>query len=195
MNAIVIYNSKRGSTKKYADWISEELDCLSVPFSALDKSGGFSDESGAAHNIDEYDAIVYGGWLRGSGIVGYDKFKVIAAGLEEKTILFAVGISEYNPQNYMQICEINFPETADGKIDMSAVKLFYCPGAYDSNKVKGLDGMMMWFAKRVLLAGKTSDGIGAANKMADAIENGADFSDRKYIDPIVRAALKKADKQ
>ncbi|MEE1351031.1 MAG: flavodoxin domain-containing protein [Clostridia bacterium] len=30
MNPIVIYKSKYGSTKQYAEWIADELNCLAV---------------------------------------------------------------------------------------------------------------------------------------------------------------------
>ena len=31
--AIVIYTSKRGSTKQYAEWIAEDLGCEAIAFS------------------------------------------------------------------------------------------------------------------------------------------------------------------
>ena len=36
--AIVIYTSKRGSTKQYAEWIAEDLGCGAVPLSDVLKS-------------------------------------------------------------------------------------------------------------------------------------------------------------
>lgn len=179
MKAIVVYNSKRGSTERYARWIAESLECEAVKLTEL---GGRS--------LSDFDCVIFGGWLRGSGIVGYDKFKALDAGLESRTILFAVGISEYTPQNYMQICQINFPETAEGKVDMSGMQLFYCPGAYEPDKVRGLDRLMMGFAKSVLKGGKTAEGAEAADRMVASIENGVDMTDRKYADQVVKAAKK-----
>ena len=61
--SIVIYTSKRGSTRQYAEWIAEDLGCEALPL---------SDAKGM--DLHEYDCVIYGGWIRGSGIVDFDKF-------------------------------------------------------------------------------------------------------------------------
>ena len=61
--SIVIYTSKRGSTRQYAEWIAEDLGCKALPL---------SDAKGI--DLHEYDCVIYGGWIRGSGIVDFDKF-------------------------------------------------------------------------------------------------------------------------
>jgi len=175
---IVIYTSKRGTTKQYAEWIAEELDCACVPMPEADLD-----------SLDQYEVIIYGSWLRGSGIVDFDKLAPHLEGLKDRTILFVTGISEYNPENYMQICDINFK----GFENMDKMKLFFCPGRYDPANVKGLDKMLMGIAKRVLRSGKTPDGASAADAMIDAIEHGTDQVDRKYIRPIVGNAKNKLE--
>ena len=134
--------------------------------------------------IPEYDLIIYGSWLRGSGIVDFDKIEPYLEGSKDHTILFVTGVSEYNPQNYLQICEINF----DGRENMDRMQLFFCPGRYDPAQVKGLDRMLMAVAKKVLKSGQTAEDGGAAMKMIRNIEEGVDLVDRKYIDPILNAA-------
>ena len=138
--AIVIYNSKRGSTKQYAEWIASELDCTAVPLINFDYG-----------SLDRFDVVIFGGWLRGSGIVGFDKFRKQIVGCEDKLILFVTGISEYNPANYQQICEINFK---DG-VNMQNTLLYFCPGRYVPGEVKGLDKFLMAVSKKVLLSGTT----------------------------------------
>ena len=49
MNAIVIYKSKYGSTKAYAEWIAEELSCSAVDVKSI-----------KVEDILGYDVIVYG---------------------------------------------------------------------------------------------------------------------------------------
>lgn len=179
MNArtIVIYNSKRGATRQYAEWIAEDLDCRCVALQNCD-----------LHSLEQFELILFGGWLRGSGIVGLDKIKKKVRGIEDRLIVFACGISEYNPANYMQICEINFK----GATDMSNVGLYYCPGAYDPARVQGLDRMLMGIAKKILMSGRTGgEASEAAEAMRDAIVHGIDRMDRRYADQIVRAARQK----
>ena len=50
MNAIVIYKSKYGSTKAYAEWIAEALSCQAVEAKSV-----------KADDLLAYDTIVYGG--------------------------------------------------------------------------------------------------------------------------------------
>lgn len=173
--AIVIYTSKRGSTKQYAEWMAEDLGCEAVSLTEFDKA-----------TIPEYDLVIYGSWLRGSGIVDYDTLDPYLEGMKDRTVLFVTGVSEYNPANYLQICEINF----DGRENMNQMQLYFCPGRYEPENVKGLDRMLMGIAKKVLKAGKTADDGGAADKMIERIENGVDLVDRRYTEPVLRAARK-----
>ena len=158
--AIVIYNSKRGSTKQYAEWIASELDCTAVPLINFD----------------------YGSLDR------FDKFRKQIVGCEDKLILFVTGISEYNPANYQQICEINFK---DG-VNMQNTLLYFCPGRYVPGEVKGLDKFLMAVSKKVLLSGTTDkESAAAANSMVDAIVNGVDNDDERYAKQVIRAALRR----
>ncbi len=172
---IVLYTSKRGSTKQYAEWIAEDLNCEAHSLMDVDLA-----------TLSEYDLIVYGAWLRGSGIVDYDKLDPYLESLKNRTVLFVTGISEYNPANYLQICEINF----DGRENMDQMQLFFCPGKYDPAQVKGLDRMLMAVAKRVLKSGETASDNGAAAHMIQNIDNGVDLVNRKYTEPILKAANK-----
>ncbi len=52
MSTIVIYKTKYGSTKTYADWIAEELVCESVDAKSV-----------KIEDLEKYDTIVYGGGL------------------------------------------------------------------------------------------------------------------------------------
>ena len=71
--AIVIYNSKRGSTKQYAEWIAGDLECIAVPLQNFDYG-----------SLSQFDVVIFGSWLRGSGIVGFDKFRKQIADFADK---------------------------------------------------------------------------------------------------------------
>lgn len=182
---LIVYTSKRGSTEKYANWIAKglcefassedmviQIDCM--PFADFDING-----------IGDYDIVIYGGWLRGSGIVGFDKIKSRVQEDPEKFIIYCCGISDCNPANYMQICDINF----GGKADLSKAVLYYCPGAYDPKSVKGMDKLMMMFAKHILLKGKVRGEEGAAYNMMKMIDEGCDLTDRKYAEAVVKQVI------
>lgn len=60
MKNIVVYESKYGSTEKYAKWIGEELNC---------KVSKISDVT--TEELLNYDNIVFGGWLQAGKIKGF----------------------------------------------------------------------------------------------------------------------------
>lgn len=64
MNILLIYKSKTGFTKRYAEWISQEIDCKVVDISNIE-------------NIDfkYYDLIVYGSRIYAGKVDGLDKIK------------------------------------------------------------------------------------------------------------------------
>ena len=60
MNKIVVmYQSKYGATKKYAEWLSKELSC-----------DIFETKKAKVEGVLTYDTIVLGGGIYASGIAG-----------------------------------------------------------------------------------------------------------------------------
>ena len=59
MNAIVIYKTKYGSTKTYAEWIAKELACDIVEHKSV-----------SVADLEKYDTIIYGGGLYAEVING-----------------------------------------------------------------------------------------------------------------------------
>lgn len=181
MKAIVIYTSKRGSTKQYAEWIAEELGCAAVPLSGVDWS---------VTDLSEYDCIIYGGWIRGSGIVDFGSFaKHLDAGLMERLIVFGVGFADETAENYTQVWGYSIgridPENRNGAI------LYILGGRYDPGAVTGFDRFLMKIMRTVLISGSTKDAKSAAGMMRDRIDNGCDMVDRGNIASLVKDAKKK----
>lgn len=178
MKSIVIYSSKRGSTKQYAEWIHEDLSkvCDCEIFSYADSKN---------INLYEYDLIVYGGWIRGSGIVDFDNLsKRLDGELLDKMILFGVGIANQTAENYAQVWSLNI-----GKIDSKnehKTMMYILDGKYDPDAVTGFDGMLMKVCKKVLIKGKTSNADAAANMMLDRIENGCNLVKRENIASFIK---------
>lgn len=77
MKILVTYQSKTGFTKKYAEWISEELKC---DLKELKK----------VKDVKDYDLIIHGGWIMGGVIKGLNKIKKLSP---DKLIVFGVGLT------------------------------------------------------------------------------------------------------
>lgn len=177
--SIVIYTSKRGSTKQYAEWIAEELACEALPLSDAKNV-----------NLYEYDCIIYGGWIRGSGIVDFDKFgKMLDDELMQKLIVFGVGMADETPDNYMQVWSLSI-----GKLDpknQNKSILYILGGAFDPANLKGLDKFLIGIMRKVLISGSTEDAKDRANFMKDRIDNGVNLVSRDNIKSLVKDAKKK----
>ena len=82
----VIYKSEYGSTKKYAEWIAEELDGDLIENVKI-----------RADDLENYDIIVYGGGLYAGGINGISLINKEFDKLKDKSlIVFTVGLIKTN---------------------------------------------------------------------------------------------------
>ena len=100
MSSIVVYKSKYGSTKQYAEWIAERLGCEAKNA----KSVKIDDLMG-------YDTIVYGGGLYAEVISGVSIITKNIDKLEGKKIaVFSTGITPLDYREYYDklVVEKNF---------------------------------------------------------------------------------------
>ena len=170
MKTIVIYNSKTGFTKRYAEWISEALSCECAELKEASKK-----------NLAEYDAVVFGGWCMAGEVTKLAWFKnqvpaLAAAG--KKLIVFVVGGS---PAESPDI-PVAMGKIFSGEV-WNSVKSFYCPGGFNYEKMSLPSKLAMKMFVKTILAKKdiTED----EKKMAEMMSHSYDISDKKYIEPIL----------
>lgn len=90
MNAIVIYKSKYGSTKQYAQWIADELGCEAINYKNI-----------KSQDLLKYDTIVYGGGLYAEVIAGVSLITKNIDSLKNKKIaVFSTGITPLEYREY-----------------------------------------------------------------------------------------------
>lgn len=100
MSTIVIYKSKYGATKRYAEWIAEELGCEIKDASKV-----------KASDLIKYDRIVYGGGLYAEVINGVTLITKNAEVLKDKRIaIFTTAITPLDLREYYDkmVIEKNF---------------------------------------------------------------------------------------
>ena len=179
--SIVIYTSKRGSTRRYAEWIAEELGC---------KAAALSDAKDI--NLYDYDCIIYGGWIRGSGIVDFDKFaKLLDEDVMKRLIVFGTGFADETAENYAQVWGYSIGKL-DPKNENGAI-LYILGGRYVPEEVTGMDRFLMKIMRTVLLSGSTPDAKKQADMIRDRIDNGIDMVSRDNIASLVKDARKKVE--
>lgn len=100
-NVAVIFKTKYGHTKQYAEWISEELKCDLFEQSEI-----------SGEKMLEYDTIVYGGGLYASGILGIELITKNFSNINSKNIVvFTVGLADPDIKSQFEpIIKKNFTE-------------------------------------------------------------------------------------
>lgn len=172
---VVIYNSQTGFTKRYAQWISEALDCTCVEF---DKAKEL--------DLDKYGTIIFGGWACAGTVSKLKWFKNnIIKWKDKKLAVFCVGGSPIeNPEVEIAMKKLLSDE------EHKLVHVFYCPGGFNYEKMSASSKLMMRVFISALKAKK--DKTEEDKLMIEMISKSYDISDKKYIIPILEWAKSEA---
>ena len=132
MKTVVLYKSKTGYVKKYAEWIAKELSA------DIFEASRFSTDKFA-----EYDTVIFGGGLYVGGINGvkyiinnHDKLRC------KKIVVFATGASPNRDEVVNEVRDKNF--TLE---QQKHIKFFYMRGGFDYSKCKPVDKFLMILLK------------------------------------------------
>jgi len=167
MKTIVIYRSKTGFTKKYAELISEKLKC---PMYSYEESKKIS--------LDDYDWVIYGGSLYASGILGLKKFKSQLR--NQNLIVFAVGATPPKDGLKDELMTANFTPN-----EKERVKFFYLRGGFNFDDLNLIDKGLMLMMKRSIKKKDPKDRTPDEKGLLNAYEQPVDFTKEKNIEPLV----------
>ncbi|MGI6576293.1 MAG: flavodoxin domain-containing protein [bacterium] len=168
MKSIVVYRSKTGFTKKYAEWIAEELG-----------SDIFAVSQVNAAMLTAYDTVIYGGGLYAGGINGVKIITNNMAKLQgKKIVVFATGASPMREEVISEVRDRNFTLEQQEKI-----QFFYLRGGFNYTKLQFGDKILMQLLKWTLKRKKelTPDDKG----MLAAYDTPVDFAKRQNIDDLI----------
>jgi flavodoxin len=164
----VIYKSKYGATKKYAEWLSEDIE-----------ADPYSQDKCKIEILDDYDTIIYGGGIYGSRIAGLSLIKKNYNKLKNKNIIvFMVGASPYDEKAYIQLKEHNFSD------ELKNIKLFYLRGMFDLKSMSFRDKFLIGMLKGVL-SKKDPDKFEPWEKaFIESMDKAADWTSRENLKEI-----------
>lgn len=171
MKGIVVYRSKTGFVKKYAEWIAREL--------SIEALSGEKIETG---DLVGYDTIIFGGGLYAGGINGIKLIKkAIESYPDKRIIIYISGASPGHKSEIDEVWKNNF-----SKEEMANLGLFYLRGGFDFNRLGIKDKMLMTLLKKKLESKKelTEDEEG----MLAAYGKPVDFTDKSSIEPLIEYA-------
>ncbi|WP_315120157.1 flavodoxin domain-containing protein [uncultured Clostridium sp.] len=167
----VIYKSKYGSSKKYAQWISEEV-----------KGDLFDASEIKAEKLKEYDIIVYGGGLYASGISGVSLItKNLHILKDKKIIVYTVGLASTDKKEiFIPIIEKNFPKPMGENIEF-----FHFRGGIEYKKLSLLHKSMMSMLKKVTAKKSEDELTDEEREFLATYGDKVDFTDKNTITPLV----------
>lgn len=166
---IVMYQSKYGSSKKYAQWLSEELSCDLI-----------ETKDAQMEKIMDYETIILGGGIYEGGILGISFLKKNYMFLRDKNIVvFGVGASPYDEKVISNLRDHNL------KGSLSEIPCFYCRGTWDEEKMSVKDKFLCNILKKVVLR-KNPDNYDPWEKaLVEVMNNKCDWTRRDNVKPIV----------
>lgn len=148
MKILVTYQSKTGFTKKYAEWICNELKGELLDIKKLSNI-----------NIKDYDLIIHGGWIMGGMIMGLDKIKKLNP---KKLIVFGVGYTSKKDVNIEKMAEVN---------QLSDTPLFYYQGGMNPKKMGFISRMIVKMVTKEKIMYKDSTDKEEIKKLISMVKN------------------------
>ncbi len=171
MKTVVVYKSKSGFVKKYAEMIGKALSA-----DVFEASGVKIDA------LLPYDTVIYGGGLYVGGING---LKLITGNMDrlhgKKLIVFASGATPVREETIEELRQGNFtPE------QRQMIRFFYLRGGFDYSRLNAKDKFRMTLMKWKIKGTKqkTADQKG----LYEAYGKPVDFVKEKNIEAIVACA-------
>lgn len=172
MKTIVVYASQTGFTRRYAEWIAEELDCDAVP---VEQADGI--------DVGACDVVVFGGWFHAGGLLGKKWLaRARAEHPQVRFVAFAVGATP--PEWTDMIDEAMTREFPSPEFD--GVERFYLRGgfAYERLSLPNKLAMKLFFKMQEKQAATDT----RAAEMLSGMRGGFDATERAAIEPVVAAA-------
>lgn len=171
MNGVILYKSKYGAVKRYANWLAEET--------------GFPMVETAKAKIDVikvYDVIILGGGIYASGIAGLSFLKKHIDVLQDKKIfVFCAGAAPYEEKVLQGITEHNM------KGKLSKIPCFYCRGAWDMDAMGLVDRKLCQMLKKAVSKKNPNEYEIWEKALMEAGDQKCDWTDKTYIKPILKA--------
>lgn len=171
---IVVYKSKYGASKWYAEKIAEKCD---LDYKDLNKI--------KISDIKDYDTIIFCGGVYASGI-SYRKFlnKNYKKLNGKKIILFFNGASPADETTLKNIVKNNF------KFDLTNIPIFYGRGRWYLDKMSFLDRTLCKMLTKMTSKKEDNALQPWEQALMEARDKDCDWTSEEYIEPLIDYVLK-----
>jgi menaquinone-dependent protoporphyrinogen IX oxidase len=162
----VIYKTVYGTTKRYAEWIAEELNASLLEASKVKPK-----------QLASYDIVVFGGGLYASGIIGV---KLVINNPCGCLVVFTVGAATPENTDYTDILNKSFTKDM-----LSRTRVFHLHGGIDYSKLKPIHKAMMALVKKSVEKKSFNERETDDPEFLTTYGNKFDFTDKSAISPLV----------
>lgn len=175
---VVIFESKYGSTKQYANWIAETLSC------PLSERKAFRPQDFA-----QYETIIYGGGLYAGGVSGINlliqNWNLIC---RKRIVLFTCGIADPNdPENVSHI-RSSLSKSLPPEM-MERIHIFHLRGGINYPRLSLVHRAMMFMLRKMMLK-KRLDSLRQEDRLfLDTYGKSIDFTNQESIQPLINFVL------
>lgn len=164
---LVLYTSNCGSTQKYATDIAHAVDGDVLPLKKFKWK-----------NIDDYQIVVYGGWVNNGTIKGIDDFLYDYENrLKDKDVLvFACGMSITSETGRKELIDRNY-------LSPYHIRFYQVRGNFDFQKLSWTQKMMMKAA--IKMAANNPEATPDQQALAKILDTPIECYDREKIERII----------
>lgn len=173
MKGIILYKTKYGATKKYAEWLRDEMsfDCADI-------------REIKAKQLIDYDTVILCGGIYASGIACMPFLKKHYELLTDKRLaILRVGASPYDESAFIAIKERNL------KDEYKDIPLFYGRGMWKESEMKFLDKTLCKMLQKFVSKKEPSTYEPWEKALMCAVGKNCDWTDKSYIKPIIEWCL------
>ena len=159
---IIIYRSKYGATKKYADWLTEitDFDCKEVSKGTLDI-------------VEQYETIILCGGIYASGIAGLSFLKKNIVRLKDKKIFDEGALKEIKEHNMTG--------------DLQEVPLFYGRGMWDESRMTFIDRNLCKLLQKSVAKKDPKTYEPWMKALISAVGQTCDWTNKNYLTPLLES--------
>lgn len=167
MKQIIIYKSKTGFTKRYAQWLGEALKC---PYISLEEAKKAS--------LSDYDVIVFGSSFKAGAIEDIQWYREKVLPEQKENVVFVTGAYPPAATDIAKALDQNF-----SREEQKTIRVFYLQGGLNYEAMSFGDKLMMRVFRSMLKSkkGKTEE----EKQLLELCQKSFDNTDPANMEPML----------
>ena len=172
---IIIYSSRNGSTRKYAEWLAQDCGAKLIPW-----------REAVVDELAEYGTVVFGGCVYNGLIEGISLIKNNRDTLRGcRLFVFTVGLTQPGDETaFQQVLDRNFEPG-----ELEGIRFHHFLGALDFGKMSLMQRMMMRLLKKSIQRKPRESRSQLESYILEAYGGRVDFTSRSYIRSLTEEIL------